>query len=235
MAASVPVPGSRRRSILHIGTHRTGTTSVQRFLRDHLGAPVFPVGSILDDVHEEVAFVAMRPERYTVTVIDPAERGPSGRAAAAEWVRRVVESDVDRLVLSSETLSLLRHPDEIDRVADLLAGREWEVLLVVRDTAEYLASYEVAVRLVGAVPGDDPDQPTYLGPDTWLVDHAARVQAWERWSPVTVVDYDEVVAREGSVIPTVARLVGIEPAEYWLNSRREIFRELWSRPRRQDP
>jgi len=68
----------------------------------------------------------------------------------------------------------------------------------------------------------------YYEPDSWLVDYASRVRLWrEIADEVTIVDYDDVTKRDGSVLPSFAKLVGIPVRlEYFLNTSDELSQAL---------
>jgi hypothetical protein len=204
--------------LLHIGTHKTGTTSIQHFLRHHVGAPTYPVGLVEPDHHTELADVAARPERIDLAAMRPETSGEQWRAMARAHIRAQVTSDVDRLIYSAENLSLLCHADEVASVMDLLAGRDVQVVMYVRNPADFLEVYAVTMSLWDLPPTARPDAITDFSPRSWLVDYQTRIDLWAQHAPVTVIDYDEVVAADGSVIPSMASLVGVAPHEYRLNT-----------------
>ena len=212
------------RTILHVGVHRTGTTSVQAFLRQHLGAPAYPIGTIQPDLHLETAVVALRDERL----------GPAGRTRRPEchrtiegWVAEAVAAGTD-LVLSSEELSFVRHPDERDRILDLLEASgavNPEVVFVRRGADAFLTSYRTVAFIIGRsdlaeiVPPPSPDEQVA---DSWLVDFDSRIDIWAARCRVHVIDYEAELAARASIIPAIADLVGVAPAEFWLNSSADV-------------
>jgi hypothetical protein len=232
--------------VLHIGTHKTGSTSLQRFLRDENGGALasvgarFPEGVIHPDNHLELQILAMRPERRT-----EAARRRHPETLEPAWIRSTedrVRAEIaggGTIVYSAETLSYLRFPDELDRLLALLSGAggsggtDVQMVMYTRDPAAFLRSYTLTLRLLGVDLSADPESNAYVQPDTWLVDYASRIALWERFlgaERVTVLDYDALVAAEGSVIPSFARVLGIEPAAlgdlsgYFLN-RSDAHRE----------
>jgi hypothetical protein len=210
------------RCLLHIGTHKTGTTSIQHFLRHHVGAPSFPVGMIHPDTQTELASVAARPERIDMSITNPEMLTGPWRRRATEQIRSQVASDVEHLIYSSELLSLLCHDDEVATVMRLLEGRDVGVVMYTRNPADFLESYRFTIGLFGLEPPTRPDAINDLSVDSWLVDYQSRIDLWARHAPVTVIDYDEVVARDGSVIPSFAGLVGVPPVDYRLNTTDEL-------------
>ncbi len=214
------------RCVLHIGTHKTGTTSIQHFLRHHVGTASYPMGIIRPDQHSELANLAVRAERIDMGVTMPETLTDTWRAATRAHIRAQVTSDVDQLIYSSENLSLLCHADEIAAVMDLLRGREVHVVMYTRNPTDFLASYGFTIGLFDLAAPTRPDSINDLSADSWLVDYQSRIDLWAHHAPVTVVDYDEVVARDGSVIPSFADLIGIAPVDYRLNTTAGVKDEI---------
>ena len=80
------------RVLLHVGTHKTGTTSLQHFLRDEgdLLASVdaaYPPGFAIPTAHAELPLLAVRPERIDI---------PTGVAVFPAEVDRPPRSAVER-------------------------------------------------------------------------------------------------------------------------------------------
>lgn len=218
-----------KRAILHLGTHKTGTTSIQHFLRDHLGEPAFPIWPGPEANHSALAHAMARPGR----LVDRFSRGYADVIEAIpDKVREDLERVDDLVVLSGEALSLLRYEDEIERVAAFFDGFALEVVMYTRRPEDFLRAYLFTIRLLGSEPSDDPDSIHYVEPDSWLVDCSERLDIWGRFAQVTHIDFDEVVARDGSVIPSFAALVGLDPVEYRLNVTDDLKAQLRDAVRR---
>lgn len=203
-----------KRAILHLGTHKTGTTSIQHFLRDHLGEPAYPHWPGLNANHSLLAHAVARPGRL-VDRISP--RYAEAMVAIADKVREDLDRADDLVVFSGESLSLLRYEDEIERLVALFDGWSLEAVMYERRPEDFLRAYLFTIRLLGSEPSEDPESIHYIAADSWLVDCSERLDIWGRFAQVTHIDFDEVVARDGSVIPSFAALVGLEPVEYRLN------------------
>jgi hypothetical protein len=183
--------------LLHVGTHRTGTTSIQRFLRDHPAelaevGLTFPRGQFLADNHVELHMLTMRPERQTFARRMFPQPSPVTARTDALW--------------SAEGLSFLRYPDEIERIVSMI-GVPDRVVMFIREPASFLASYTRNLARVGVSPSSDPDSTAYVEPDSWLVDYDTRIGLWREMvgaERVTVLDYDD------DVIPIFADLLGID-------------------------
>jgi len=230
-----------RRARLHIGTHRTGTTSLQRLLADHRAelrraGYNFPEGMAWPDNHVELWFAAMRPERLQdlARFLDWA-LGRLGDSLTScqdpRWFAKtrenILQTPGDDLVYSCEGLCLLRYPDEVERLRLLFEGADLSVVLVHREPNAFLASYEWAMQITGSTLSEDPDSIMYTRPDSWLVDYEARIVLWEGVlgrRNVHVLDYDTCVAESGSALPAVLDALGLgvlvgRSETYRLNAR----------------
>jgi hypothetical protein len=210
---------SGRRIVLHIGTHRTGTTAIQQFLRDHpddlATADVhFPIGTMLESNHVELPLLARRPERRSPLALTIAANA-AWRQQLQDWIDTAVGSPTGTVVFSCENLSLLRYDDEIERLREMLGGdRRIEVVVFTREPGAFLASMARSMWVLQTRPSPDPDSDVYLEPDSWLVDYESRISLWERHADVVhALDYDTEVSAAGSVIPAIARLLGLRDAD----------------------
>jgi hypothetical protein len=209
------VPG---RVLLHVGVHKTGTTSIQLFLHDQgdllatVGA-CRPTGFLLPQLHAELPLLTLRRDwSYPARLRLPETDAPAWRAAASAHLRAQVASEPELLVFSHEDLSYLRHDDEFERLADLLAPRSVTVVVFVRDRTGFLSSYREQLRATGFEPSDDPASFAYVEPDSWLADFDALMGGYRARfgdANVVVVDYDAVMQRDETVIPAFTDLLGI--------------------------
>jgi hypothetical protein len=208
------------RIVLHVGTHRTGTTSLQAFLRAHeaLLADVqtsYPPGFLIPTVHAELPLLTIRPDRtWPARLRFPETQRASWMAAARAHVRATVTAATNqRLVYVHEDLSYLRHDDELERLRELFEGSAVHVVVVLREPEAFLRSYRAQLLGTGFEPSEDPTSFAYLAADSWLVDHEALLHGYRRWfgdANVTVLDYDAAMGRDGSMIPSITDLLGIE-------------------------
>ena len=212
-----------RRAIVHLGTHKTGTTSIQQFLRDHLGEPAYPVWPGLESNHSALAYAVARPGRLVDHV---SHRYADVIGAALDRVRADIKRTDDLVVFSGEALSLLRYEDEIERVVALFDDCALEVVMYTRRPEDFLRAYRLTTSLLGDQCSRDADSIHYIEPDSWLVDWTERLDIWRRYVPVTHLDFDDVVARDGSVIPSFASLIGLQPVEYRLNVSDDVLARI---------
>lgn len=218
------------RTFLHIGTHRTGTTSAQTYLQERLGPPTYPLGTLVPYQHLEASLVALRPRRLGPAAL---ARGAADAETIRGWVESARRASTD-LILSSEELSFVRHRDELDRLLDLLIAHgagTVEVVLVHRDPSTYVPSYKVASTIIRQSPIAElvpPPLPKEIREGSWLVDHEARVALWSTRCTVHVLSYEDEVARHGSVVPGLVAALGVttpagdDLSQQWLNSSAEL-------------
>ena len=204
------------RSIVHIGLHKTGSTSLQYFFGQHrqklmqLGIAYFR-GRYIRDNHVELHVAAMRRDRSSTF---KEIQGHEPTAAYRDDVRiRVAEHaqiHPDKsLLFSAEGLSLLRYPDEIGWLAETLP-KPAEVVAVVRDVESYIASYGRKARTRSSRAVDEGSFAD-LGPDSWLRDIPGRIENFRPFfERVTTIDFDLAQATDGNVIPAFLRSLGIE-------------------------
>ena len=206
--------------MLHIGTHKTGSTSLQRFLRDQdrllaAAGASFPRGFLLPDVHAELPLLTVRPERtWPARIRLPETQRPEWLAAAKAHVREQLRTTPhDVLVLSHEDLSYLRFDDELERLRSTLSGAAVQIVVFLREPTAFLRSYrEQLIAMEFPLSEEDTSSFAYVREDSWLVDYDALLSGYRRWfghEAVSVIDYDKTLRRDGSVIPAFADLLGI--------------------------
>ena len=199
------------RAIVHIGTHKTGSTSLQYWLASHaeeldrahgLGVyrPIYPNG-------RELALWCANADRSIPTIREiPEWRSDAWRTWAHDHIRNEVQRPDGTLLLSNETLSLLRTVDEVDRLRDILAPRRVEIILVTRRPADFLRSWREQLTRDGFSESSDPNSFAYLDADSWLVDYDAILGSYRQVfgdDRVHHVDYDAALSRDSNIIPAV--------------------------------
>jgi hypothetical protein len=213
----------RTKVVLHIGTHKTGTTSLQHFLLDsqtllaRAGA-WYPPGFVIDTAHSELPLLSVRLERdWPARLRFPELRMTGWLDAAAKHVRALIsDAPCETVVFSHEDLSYLRFDDEFERLTRLLEPADVRVIVFLRDRDSFLRSYGDQLRATGFVESTDTTSFAYLGADSWLVDYDALLDGYRRAfgaSNVEVYDYNAVMRRDGSIIPAFSELLGVSRAE----------------------
>ena len=206
-------------TIIHAGFHKTGTTSLQIFLRSHRAAlkranTAFYTGMFRDGNHVELHACAMRPERPSgfktrnALVVDERFRNQVARS-----VHRFLKNNKQRnLLFSNEGVSLLRYPDEFERLAALFERRPLRFVFARRHPERWWNSYCGQVASLGLGSDLPPDHFANVEPDSWLRDLDARLEAFRAYfgaEAVSVVDYDDAVAAQGNIIPAFCEAFGI--------------------------
>jgi len=228
----------KKQLILHIGTHKTGSTSLQRFLVDHAAALgrhgiALYRGQLREDNHVELHLAALRYDRDTFRKqfnnagITFDERFTQ---QVAERVQHFIRARPEpRILFTSEGLSWLRHDDEIDRLRIILdiGNHEATVIVYLRNKAEFLRSYiHQLYKVQGRGPAREYWSTRYIEPDTWLVDYEALIKLYQKAfgaNNVIVIDYDEALDKESNIIPSFLRVLDVDPnqfdfASYFLNT-----------------
>jgi len=203
---------------LHIGTHKTGTTSIQTFLDEHrtrlgsVGARFFD-GRLIPHNHVELHLSAMRPGRSSpIHVLKNIQVDDRFRRRTHRAVRRFLRrSTEERLLFSAEGLSYLRYADEIAFLRSAFAGYPVRVIVFLRDAQDFLRSYRAQMHKLGFAESDDPESFAYTRADSWLVQ-------WDRMLGVygqafgeenlVVRRFEGEIERWGSVVPSFLDGVG---------------------------
>ncbi len=151
----------KRRAILHIGTPKTGSTSIQAFLQHHrdmlLTHGVVFAASPGRRNHLALAVLGAG-EAYTGYALTPAGGGGDPQSLGPRLQRDLATEmaalgdDVHTVVFSSEQISRLSSPTEVERVRGLLAPHfeSIRVLVYLRRQDELAVSqYSTALRAGG--------------------------------------------------------------------------------------
>lgn len=202
---------------LHIGIHKTGTTSLQAYLHRHREWLIergyeFYHGMYGPENHAELHGAAMRDERrspfrdfHRITDIPALRQQVEQRVAAFTAARQC-----DKLIFSAEGLAYLRHGDELRRLAVMLPPEQTTVIVYLRDKAAFLRSYRAELVKQGWPLSSEQGDYAYCGPDSWLVDFEALLAVYAAYySDIRIKQYDAIVAREQSIIPSFLEEIGV--------------------------
>lgn len=212
----------RKTSILHVGVHKTGTTSIQSFLgaqRERLRALDIDVYEGHHDLnnHVELHTATMREHRLSPFKLDhelKVDRAYRG-AMSAHVGDYLARSTASRVLFSAEGISYLRHADEMDRLRSLLPDCDIRIIFYKRDRDGFLSSYRRELDRHRRPDVIDRDSFAYVADDTWLVDFEQRIAGFRSafgQANVTVLDYDAEMRTCGNVIPSFLRALGVETA-----------------------
>lgn len=210
------------RYIIHIGLHKTGTTSIQAMLQDNipmLRRNNFDLyqGLVYPENHVELHAASMRPQRESGFKIRTNLRVDWRyiQKVRANISAFVAQSPADQIIFTNEGLSLLRYPDELAHLKALFPEGEFLIIVYTRNPKDYLRSYaaQLAKSLGVSQSSTDKESFSYTASDSWLVDYSARIGAFEKAfgaGNVSVQDYDLAMDKDSDVIPSFLRTLGLE-------------------------
>lgn len=201
---------------VHIGAHKTGTTSIQAFLRGHAGALAdagirVPTTGVLDQRsgHHNIGWGLRGDPRY-----DPA------CGALDDLVAELAGSPAAAAVISSEDFEYLANrPAALSRLDRTLvgAGHEPRYIFFVRRADTYALSLYAELRDHGlTIPFCDfaaevlrTGKFVMRGDWSFHFDAGAFARKWRQAArgPLEVHSYDAAIAGEG-VVPTFLSLIG---------------------------
>ena len=177
------------RTIIHVGQHKTGTTSTQVYLHDNAKELLrqgvyFPRDLAGSDAvsHFPLNIYALdegrMSDRKEVMLRDEGQEAIDRmRMLVPEDVRRHYEvassKGADTVLWSNEGLYLCNSDTEYQRVIDLFRPYSSEIVAVCcfRDVESLKESLLKQYKRRGVEPGTDPNGDRYLGEGSWILDH----------------------------------------------------------------
>ena len=156
--SEMSVPGRRmRRAIIHIGTMKTGTTSIQRVLRKYRPALV-PQGACYartPGILAHVKLVGLLAHRKAASLGHAAPSVNPGLEienfpAAFDHEMKHLPASIDRVIFSEERLSLSRNEGDIEPLKEFLQPYfdAFTIVVYLRSQDSYLASrYSELLRM----------------------------------------------------------------------------------------
>ncbi|MFN2259470.1 MAG: hypothetical protein ABR601_06490 [Parasphingopyxis sp.] len=230
---------SRRRIYLHAGMHKTGTTSIQKYLFDHSEAFEARGYAVFEDIEFgpfaertgadrtncfRLAHLLLRDAFGSPIKLRTGVRryGLARRLGDIVRLRRMLRRiRCPNIVISAEAFCFLRTPGERALLRIAFAGFELVPVILFRDGADWLASLEKQLgglrlwlerqgRLVDGVPDGYSAHALDFSPASDLVDYAAIRRFF---GDGIYLDYEPIVAARGSVLPAFLEAIGIDPAD----------------------
>lgn len=214
---------------LHVGTHKTGTTSIQEAVsqrRDALeaaGVALWPESNA-----QELANHFIRPSLWTI----PRMAGISAPVDTAVFDELAVRMDEARgnasdLFISSQEFCMMRDALE----AQVLKGTLRQVfdrvvpIVAFRDVDDWRASRADELTRMDMWERQDMLPDALSSDGDWYYDPASVRRFWAQIGEVVEIDYDAVLRRDGSILPAFARALGREGLfnglDLWMNRRGE--------------
>lgn len=126
------------RFIIHLGTHKTGTTALQSFLsrnRKRLQKQriLYPRFAERDNAHHEFAWrISGRVDKGDIAV--------APRVFVENFVREAESEGSESVILSSEEFEFIRGPSQIAQLGELLGGHDVLLIVYLRRQDFYLES-----------------------------------------------------------------------------------------------
>jgi len=220
---------------LHIGTHKTGTTSFQATLASatdslkRFGVHVFH--SQVSDISgwaPELPLLTLRTDlNVPLRCMYPDSTLASMQSAMRHHVSDQMRASERLVVASHEALSFVRTSQEVERLVSILGDRTCNVVVVLREPDSFLRSWKGQLARMG-YPTTSPYPDSYMNTDasSWMVDWDSLIRAYEAVlgpQSVTVIDYDLAVRNHGTIVKPLwlacdlpDRLLPSEEAQ-WLN------------------
>lgn len=180
------------KTVIHIGQHKTGTTSIQRYLQDNREALAqyglyvpSKIAGYSDPSHFILNVYALEENRYSSMkekiIRDKGvkylkELGTELKKDIRNIYNEASSKKCSRVVWSNEGLYLLNTETEYKRLIDLFSehSNEVDVVCCFRDLESYRESYKKQLAKQNISPSNNPDSYRYLGPDSWLFDYEKK-------------------------------------------------------------
>ena len=180
------------KTIIHIGQHKTGTTSIQKFLQDNrnsLAKNGLYVPSRIAGYHNPSHFIlnvyALAEDRYSSKKEKfIAVKGKQYLSKLEIDLKKDIENiykdalynKCNRVIWSSEDLYLLNSEAEYKRLINLFSeySTEIEVVCCFRDVRSYRESYIKQLSKQKILPSNNPDSHRYVETDSWLFDYKRK-------------------------------------------------------------
>ncbi len=178
---------------LHIGLHKTGTTSFQQWLHEwrpvlaDAGYEVYqsPDGN---KSHFDLARSVLR--EGVIPIEDQGAIKARTRADIARWLDDATSPNI---IFTSESLSMLRTFDECQALLDIFPPTvdNFVILLVLRDKKDWFESYKNQMIKSGRKPDADPRSWNTMNFDSWIADFEALIKSYNAvFDDVRTIDYD---------------------------------------------
>ena len=203
--------------IIHIGTHKTGTKSIQKFLFEQIsflnsnGFDVYSGFHKNPKNHAELHLASLRIERDSFAKFNSPELFISEDyfLKVKNRVRAFLkDSKYINNIFSNEDLSWLRFDDEFERFRDIINAEQniVKIILYIRNKSDFLKSYIKQIYAInGRVPSDDINSVLYVKENSWVLDFDKLILQYKKWfgeNELTVIDYDQEIKTRNSIIPS---------------------------------
>lgn len=212
---------------LHVGTHKTGSTSIQEALSrraeglNQRGRRLLPEANAW-----ALANLFLRPNVCSAARM-LGTAGPESLKdfdEASAKVAVALRSDRD-MIISSEAFCLMREALEAFAIRAFFRAHFARIVPVVilRREEDWRRSREDQLRKTGLWERQRALADRDSADGSWYYDRGALLRFWSMIGSPQVIDYDEAMAADGSILPAFGRAIGLpdlfEGLDLRLNSR----------------
>jgi hypothetical protein len=218
---------SGKRLYIHLGTHKTGSSSIQLMLReasDHLaekGTKVIhdhPGHRVERTNCSSIAHAFIRSELFTPSRINGGQPADFGSNEVIDYfIGEITESDCESFIISAEAFCYLRTRAERKLLERNLRKLNCTVIPLVyfRSLPAWQKSWKAQLtKMPKTHEFMKLNSQKFTLLDDWYFDRDTIADFWRSISPhLVVVDYDRRVAEDRSVIPSFLDIVGLPRLE----------------------
>jgi len=209
--------------ILHIGIHKTGTSSIQRYLGKNIdelkekGFDFFRGMHRNSNNHTELHMATLRYDRDSF-----GRYGYSDIEFNSDYTQLVRHRVLDFIgnskcpnqIFTNEGLSWIRYPEEMEVLTSMFAQGETQIILYLRDLEGFKASYKNQItQKLRKTFSCDKESVLNVEADSWVWDHNRIVDLFENTygsENMKVIDYDHQFANDSDIIPSFLRALEID-------------------------
>lgn len=225
-----------KKIILHVGPHKTGTTSIQNALLENeeilnsKGIGTFKNTRLNGEISANCNVLSLsfvRPELINrarfLNNIPP----PSENVRNEQFVLLQGEiAKYERLIVSSEGFSFLRTVQEKELLQSFLSRLivEIRILLTIRNKREWKKSYLGHLRRSAEGLFEKIHQVPEASrvSSNWYFNQNELIAFWKDLGTLKLLDYEKAMKKEGNIIPCFLRAIDEKPGEYKI----DIFKNI---------
>jgi hypothetical protein len=224
---------NKKQVFIHIGTQKTGTTSIQNYMYDNRDFHTYNFGvSFYNGIHSpknhaELHASAMRKDRSSpFKLSSKIDFGEAYKNKVKNNVRSFLdETNANKIVFSAEGLSYLRHSDEILYLKHLFEDSEVYIIVYFREKSSFLHSYGEQFKKTKYTLSKDVSSFAYVEDDTWLIKYEELISIYGSHfgrDRLIIFNYEDCLEKDKSVVPSFLRTIGVpfkmaEVVSYWDN------------------
>lgn len=212
----------RKTLIFHIGTHKTGTTSLQSCLRENheylKSCGIFVRMEDRGPPHakannQDLAHAFLRRNLASGYRLTTGAKHTIFVQLKRAWRfrRQLKKLDSSCCVVSAEAFCFARTRWEqlLLRLCTMYTGYDVKVIVVRRSKEGWQRSWNNQLMKNPRIKAhfDQHDYPTRID-KSWYYEFDKILEFWNGVGDVAVVDYEEALKNDGSVIPSILRLIG---------------------------